>query len=63
MKFPWNNDRCDTRITRLDPSVVVNPVPEYEAIDRLYRLRVARNEQRRLEAKVENLVFLRRQAE
>jgi len=62
MRYPWNNDRNDTRITRLDPHVVVNAADPYEAIDKLWRIRVARNERRRLEASCEKLVFLRKQA-
>ena len=58
----------DVRILRLDPHVRVGftPLPERmsdAAYDELYQRRVARNEQRRCEAKEERvLAFLRPQA-
>ena len=60
MKSPFSLNT--TRSVVLDPSVKVVPVDPYEAIDKLYRARVARNERRRLEADCERLIFLRKQA-
>ena len=64
MRSPF--DLNTHRSVVLDPCaklVPLAPVRSDAAWDALYERRVARNVQRRLEAKCEQLVFLRRQAE
>ena len=64
MRYPWSTNRNDTRVYRPDPCVPLGrPSDPFEAIDKLYQLRVAENERRRLEAACDNLIFLKPQAE
>jgi hypothetical protein len=64
---PWNSNRNETRIVRLDPHVKVSmptlPTKPTDAqYDELYRARVRANELRRLRAECERIAFLKEQA-
>ena len=66
MKTPWTLPRDEHRSVVLDPCAkLAIPAPKMSDDDyqRLFDARVARNERRRLEADMERLVFLARQAE